>query len=440
MSDESAPKRWAIRSTRVCLPDRIQAATLVIEGQKITSVIVGEAPSDVPLTDVGDLVIAPGLIDAGVHINEPGQEDWEGFQSATRAAAAGGVTTLIDMPLCSIPVTTTVEALKAKKEAAKNQCLVDVEFFGGLIPGNADEVVGLIEHGVRGIKTYLCNSGLDEFPAVEKDELRAIMPVLATHRVPLLVHAELTDDSPPTIQNLRSYSEYATSRPSSWEVRAIKRLIRLCREYRTDIHIAPFSASQALPAIKAARKEGLPLTIATSPHYLYFAAEQIGSGQTHFKCAPPIRSEKNQRKLNEALQRGHIDSVASDHQSFPPELRKMDTGDIVRARGGIASLQLTLPIMSTLANRNGWSLEQLTSWLSTTPAKRFGLDQNKGQLTEGKDADLCVWDPTAKWTVRAEELLHRHKVTPYAGEQLTGQVHQTYSRGKLVFDSQSPST
>ncbi len=429
---EQSSQRWALRSSHVCLPDGTRPATLVIDGQRIAEVIIGDADiGDLPVEDVGNWVVSPGLVDAHVHINEPGRSEWEGFQTATQAAAAGGVTTIIDMPLNSSPVTTTAAALEQKKRAAENQCCVDVQFYGGLVPGNVDQLPGLIDAGVKGIKAFLCDSGLDEFPAASEADLRTAMPLLRDRDLPLLVHAELVDPNAPEIKDVRCYQQYLASRPDRFEQSAITLLIDLCREYRTRVHLVHLATATALPRLAAARREGLPITVETCPHYLYFAAERIHDGQTEFKCAPPIRSEQNRRDLCDALTAGQIDTIGSDHSPCPPELKHLDNGDFSRAWGGIASLQLTLPIVWTLAQRTGWSIDQLANWLSMTPAKIFGLE-HKGKIAVGYDADFCVWDPDAEWTVVGQELHHRHGVTPYDGERLRGSVKQTYVRGKLV--------
>jgi allantoinase len=406
---------------------------LVIDGQRIAEVIDETAElGSLPLEDVGDWVVSPGLVDAHVHINEPGRSQWEGFETATKAAAAGGVTTIIDMPLNSSPVTTTAAALAEKKRAAENQCCVEVQFYGGLVPGNVEQLHGLFQAGVKGIKAFLCDSGLDEFPAASEADLRAAMPLLRDWNLPLLVHAELVDHDVPEIRDVRCYQQYLASRPDRFEQAAIALLIDLCREYRCRVHIVHLATAVALPMLEAARSEGLPITVETCPHYLYFASERIRDGQTQFKCAPPIRSEQNRRDLCDALTAGQIDTIGSDHSPCPPELKHLDVGDFSRAWGGIASLQLTLPIIWTLAQQSGWSIDQLAKWLSMAPAKNFGL-QHKGQISVGYDADFCVWDPESEWTVVGQQLHHRHSVTPYDGEQLRGLVKQTYVRGKLVY-------
>lgn len=432
IGDQSS-RRWILQSSRVCLPEGTRPAAVVIDDRRIAEVIDGRPATDqLPVCDVGDWVVSPGLIDAHVHINEPGRSEWEGFQSATQAAAAGGATTIIDMPLNSNPVTTCIAALESKKRAAEPQCRIDVEFYGGLVPGNAGQVAALIDAGVKGIKAFLCDSGLDEFPAVGEDDLRAVLPILRDRDLPLLVHAERVDLDVPPIHDVRSYQQYLASRPDRFEKSAIALLIDLCREYRARIHVVHLAAAAALPLLQAARSQGLPITVETCPHYLYFAADRIRDGQTQFKCAPPIRSEQNRQQLRDALTAGQIDTIGSDHSPCPPELKQLESGDFVRAWGGIASLQLTLPIIWTVAQQTGWSFGQLATWLSTAPARIFGLPL-KGRIAVGCDADFCVWDPESEWTVVGPELHHRHGVTPYDGENLRGLVKQTYVRGQLVY-------
>jgi len=426
-------RQFALRSRRVVLPDGVREAIVVVEGERIAAVLAADAAVPaVPVEHLGDLVISPGVIDAHVHINEPGRTDWEGFETATRAAAAGGVTTLVDMPLNGSPVTTSPAALAEKQTAAAGKCFVDTAFYGGLVPGNADRMQPLIDAGVAGVKAFLCHSGLDEFPNATEADLRAAMPVLARNKVPLLVHAELVS-SAPAMTDVRSYARYVASRPVEWELDAIELLIRLCRETRCPVQIVHLAAAEALPLLAAARREGLPITVETCPHYLFFDATNIADGDTRFKCAPPIRPGEAAR-LWQGLTDETIDTIGSDHSPCPPEMKRLDTGDFTRAWGGIASLQLTLPVVWTLCSRNGGDyLSRLAKWLSGAPARLIGMDQRKGRIAAGYDADLAVWDAEAKWTVRGEHLHHRHKLTPYDGAELTGLVRRTYVRGNLVF-------
>lgn len=430
----------AIQSNRVITPDGEIAAAIIIESNRIDAVVPhDQIPDSMACEDFGDLVISPGVVDAHVHINQPGRTHWEGFATATAAAAAGGVTTLIDMPLNSAPVVTNAAALQTKRDAASGQCVVNVEFYGGLIPGNEIEIPGLIAGGVKGIKAFLCDSGLDEFPAATQRELRSVLPMLKEADLPLLAHAEITSEvSPSAGQSFRhwpqrSYAAYAQSRPESFELTAIELLIGLCREFHTPIHIVHLATAAALPMIQRAKAEGLPLTVETCPHYLYFCDDDIGDGQTQFKCAPPIRTAANRAALCAAVGSGLIDTIGSDHSPCPPELKHLLSGDFSKSWGGIASLQLTLPIINTIAQEENWSLDKLAQILSQKPAQTFGLGNRKGQIAAGFDADLIIWDPESEFSVVGEELKHRHSITPYDGVTLTGRVIRTYVGGDLVF-------
>jgi allantoinase len=424
-------QKFAIASRHVVLPDGVRPAAVLIDGRVIADVIDRDrVPSDVPCEDFGDLVIAPGVIDAHVHINEPGRTEWEGFETATRAAAAGGVTMVVDMPLNSSPVTTTLAALKAKQAAAAGKCAVDVGFYGGLVPGNVHQIEPLLDAGVLGIKAFLCHSGLDEFPNATLADLKAAAPILAKHKRPLLVHAELTNGPAPCPAETRRYGEYLATRPPQWESDAIEMLIELCRDTSCHIHIVHLANADALPLIEAAKGEGLPLTVETCPHYLCFAAEEIPDGATQYKCAPPIREGRHRELLWEALKRGVIDTIGSDHSPCPPEMKHLESGNFMEAWGGIASLQLTLPIVWTEASRRGIGLEQVFRWLSTNPARLIGLESMKGKIAPGYCSDLIVWNPETRWHVRAGELQHRHKLTPYDGVELLGAVERTYASEK----------
>jgi allantoinase len=422
--------KFALTSRRVVLPNGVRPAAVLINGEQIVGVMDrDQVPSDVSCRDFGDLVIAPGLIDAHVHINEPGRTEWEGFKTASRAAAVGGVTTLVDMPLNCSPVTTTADAYRLKRIAARRS-LVDFNLYGGLIPGNAGQIERMVRAGARGIKAFLCHSGLDEFPAATLADLQAAAPILAKYNRPLLVHAELTNAPAPCPTEAHRYADYLATRPPQWESDAIEMLIELCRSTRCHVHIVHLANADALPLIEAAKHEGLPLTVETCPHYLHFAAEEIPDGATQFKCAPPIRESRHREALWDALQRGVIDTIGSDHSPCPPEMKHLETGNFMAAWGGIASLQLTLPIVWTGASRRGIPLERIFQWLSTNPARLVGLDQEKGKIAPGYRADLIVWNPETSWQVHADKLQHRHKLTPYDGVDLIGYVERTFVGGK----------
>lgn len=428
-------RTYILTSQRVLLSGKLQPAGILVEDGKIgdvSSEYLHRADSQsTPIINYGDAVIMPGLIDPHVHINEPGRTDWEGFETATLAAAAGGITLLADMPLNSSPVTTSAEALRTKRMAAEGKSRVDVVYYGGLIPGNENRIGELLDAGVSGIKAFLSPSGLDEFPNCTEKELRRVMPLLASRGVPLLVHAEHPDDTTDT--HPVTYTEYERSRPPRWEIRAIALLIRLCRETRCPVHIVHLSAADALPMLRQARNEGLPITVETAPHYLYFAAEEIPISDPRFKCAPPIRDARNRDALWNGLRSGDIDFVATDHSPCPPELK---SGSLTEAWGGISSLQLMLPAVWTAGRKCGATIADIAGWTSNSAARFLGMSSHQGAIAPGQDASLVVWHPEKKFTVDATKLYHRHPVTPYDGDVLSGVVEATWLRGKQVFSSQ----
>jgi allantoinase len=442
-----------IGSRRVVLPDSMRPASIEIRN----GVIAGVVPYDPTRgEDYCDLVIIPGLVDTHVHINEPGRAEWEGFATATRAAAAGGVTTLIEMPLNSIPATVSVEALETKVEAAQGQCWVDVGFWGGVIPGNVDEVRPLWEAGCFGFKCFLAPSGVDQFPHVAEADLRPAMREIAACGGVLLAHAEdpaylllssKTDSSSPGAgQNhrpagfsARQYANYLRSRPRRAEDSAIELLIRLSADTGCRVHVVHLSSSDSLEQLAAARAHGLTLTAETCPHYLTFEAEKIPDGATEFKCAPPIRESANREALWRALRGGGIDFVVSDHSPCPPAMKCRETGNFFSAWGGVASLELGLSAVWTEARQRSASIEEVVRWMSAGPAKLAGLGKRKGAIAPGYDADLVVWDPETSFTVDPTRLRQRHKLTPYAGRRLLGVVHKTLLRGREV-DLEGPAT
>ena len=426
----------ALKSHRVVLPEGERAATILLENGRISALLPYEAEfaAGTEVIDVGHRAILPGIIDPHVHINEPGRTDWEGFNTATRAALAGGLTSLVDMPLNSAPVTTSVANLELKKAATKGQLHCNVGFWGGVVPGNADEIEPLIAAGVLGFKAFLTHSGIDDFPNATEEDLRRVMPILARHRLPLLVHCELSEDRDDWKQNdHRSYPNYLASRPKKWEDEAIALMIRLCEEFDCWVHIVHLSSADSIAPIAAAKARGLPLTVETGQHYLYFNAEDIGDGQTQFKCAPPIRERINNDQLWAALQTGIIDFVATDHSPAPPDLKQLESGDFTTAWGGIASLQLALPVLWTAARRRGADLSDMARWLSANPARLAGQAGKKGQIAPGFDADLVVFDAEQTFEVREEMIQHKHKVSPYLWQELTGVVELTFLAGELVF-------
>jgi len=429
-----------IRSTRVLLPTGIQPAEIEIVGDRIVAVrgpsgdrdpaSADRGPSEV--RDYGSILVMPGVVDTHVHVNEPGRTEWEGFATATAAAAAGGITTIVDMPLNSVPATTTMKGLDAKRRVAP-LAGVEVAFWGGVVPGNWHELDGLATAGVRGFKCFLSPSGVDEFASVEERDLRHALTVLARRKLPLLAHAEW----PPALHMIpftadpRAYRTWLESRPPDAEVDAIALLLSLCEEFGARIHIVHLATELALPALRAARAKGLHVTVETCPHYLTFAAEEIPDGATLFKCAPPIRGRATRDALWRALEDGDIDLIATDHSPCPPELK--GDGDFLRAWGGIASLELSLPIVWTGASARGLGVERVAQWLCAAPARLAGLDGRKGAIVSGQDADLVVWDPDAEFVVDESRLHQRHRRTPYAGRRLRGRVIATYARGRLVY-------
>ena len=429
-----------IRSRRVVTPETINPASVRIRDGVIAA--LGEwddIPAQTPLVDAGDAVVMPGLVDAHVHVNEPGRTEWEGFTTATRAAAAGGVTTLVDMPLNSIPPTTTQDGFAQKLAAARGQCWIDVAFWGGVIPGNTHELRPLLKAGVRGFKCFLIHSGVDEFPHVTESNLLEAMPELASLGSVLLVHAEVPEPIEKAAEELKNsnpqdYQTFLKSRPRASENEAVELMIRLCRETGARVHIVHHSSSDVLPLLKTAKAEGLPLTVETCPHYLTFAAEEIPDGATHFKCCPPVRERENRERLWAALAEGVIDMVVSDHSPCTPNLKLLETGDFLDAWGGIAALQFSLPAIWTQIQKRGFGLRELTRWMSAAPAKLAGLEERKGHLAVGFDADIVIFQPEKEFKVVPEIIEFKNKLTPYAGMNLRGVVEATYVRGVRVYE------
>jgi len=430
----------AIRGKRVMTPEGVIAATVHMRNGIVTSITgYNEFPSARNIHDAGDSMVIPGLVDTHVHINEPGRADWEGFETATRAAAAGGVTTLIDMPLNCVPATTTAAALEKKRTAARNKCWVNVGFWGGVVPGNTSELRGLDRAGVFGFKCFLVPSGVLEFANVSEADLREALPVLAAMNSPLLVHAELPEPIEAAGRKVRKsdptqYKTWLRSRPAAAETKAIEMLVRLTREFKSHVHFVHVSSKLSVPLILRAKKEGLPVTAETCPHYLFFAAGSIGDGRTQFKCAPPVRDAENNRKLWKALGNGAIDFVVSDHSPSPPSMKCLKAGDFFRAWGGISSLQLGLPAIWTRLSGTEYSLRHLVRWMCSGPAQLAGLDKHKGAIAPGYDADIVVWNPEMSFVVKSKTLQHRHKLTPYLGESLHGIVETTFLRGEMIYD------
>ncbi len=423
---------FVLRSRRVVTPEGVRAASVHVVAGRIGRVGGWDDWAEGgPLVDAADFLVMPGLVDSHVHINEPGRTEWEGFASATRAAAAGGITTICDMPLNSIPATTTVAALEAKRAAAQNQTSVAVEFIGGVVPGNTSQLEPIRDAGVCAFKCILSPSGVAEFPNEGEADLREAFPVLARLGLPLMVHAE----DPAMLSaaaGSRIYGDYLASRPITAEHTAIALLVRLMEQCPTPVHIVHLSSASSLQLVRGARVRGLPLTVETCPHYLTFAAEEIPEGATEYKCAPPIREAVEREALWAALLDGTIDLVTSDHSPCLPSM-KQTAGDFGSAWGGIASLQLSLGAVWTGARERGAAPSRIVEWMSTAPARLVGLSNRKGMLAAGRDADIVVWDPEGSFVVDPSTLLHRHPLTPYAGRRLFGVVQATYTGGHLAF-------
>jgi allantoinase len=434
----------AIKSDRIITPGGIQKAVLLIKDGLIADITRDLPSDDTPIVDVGNQVVMPGIIDPHVHINEPGRTDWEGFDTATRSAITGGITLLVDMPLNSSPVTTTAKAFDEKIRSCfdtdnqTSRIHTNCGFWGGIIPGNEKEIEPLIKKGVLGFKAFLTHSGIDEFPNVTEADLRKAMPIIARHGLPLLVHCELESAQPPQTHKWKdrtSYRQYLQSRPRKWEDDAIALMIRLCEEFNCRTHIVHLSSADSIEQIAKAKQKGLPLTVETGQHYLYFIAEEISDGQTQFKCAPPIREQENNDQLWDALKHGVIDLVATDHSPAPPSLKMLDKGDFMHAWGGISSVQLALPALWTMARENDCDIDDIAKWLCENPAALTGQKNKKGRIAKGYDADLVVWDPEKSFHVTINSIYHKHRLTPYLNEELYGVVIQTWLKGEKVFDN-----
>jgi allantoinase len=429
-----------ITSRRIVTPTGMVHGAVVVTDGVISEVAAdSDGPDARRRVDAGDAAVLPGVVDTHVHVNEPGRTEWEGFETATRAAAAGGITTIVDMPLNSVPVTTTVDALRAKARAADGRARVDYGFWGGVVPGNTSDLRPLVAAGALGFKCFLVPSGIDEFAHVDRRVLREAMPILADLGVVLLAHAELPGPIERAGRTLasgdpRRYATFLTSRPPAAELEAIDLLLGLSRETGCPVHIVHLSAADGATRIAAARAADVRATVETCPHYLTFAAEEIPDGATVFKCAPPIREAANREALWRALADDTIHLVASDHSPAVPDLKCLDAGDFMRAWGGVASLQLSLPATWTAARDRGHTPADVARWMAERPAALAGLGRHKGRIAAGYDADLVILDPDARFTVDAGRLHHRHPVTPYDGRPLHGVVRRTFVRGVCVFD------
>jgi allantoinase len=429
----------AFLSRRTVTPEGILPRAILVEGERIEAVVApDQVPADAEVHDFGEATILPGLVDSHVHMNDPGRAEWEGFETATRAAAAGGYTFLVDMPLNCLPATTTVAALERKREAARGNCRVDWAAWGGVVSDNPRDIEPLAAAGVLGFKCFLIDAGIDGFRMVTESELRRALPHVARTGMPLLVHAELGGPVEAATEKLadadwRSYATYLKSRPDEAELSAIRLLLQLCRDYSFRLHIVHLSTSLALPELNAAREEGLHLTVETCPHYLHLAAETIAEGATLCKCAPPIRSRENREGLWRGLRDGSIDMVVTDHSPCLPAMKGLEEGSFKAAWGGIASLSLALPLLWTEASQRGFTQRDIALWMAERPARLAGFDSRKGRIAAGYDADLVVFDTDAEFVVTRDVLHYRHAISPYMGETLRGRVKATYLRGEPVF-------
>ncbi|QNI32864.1 allantoinase AllB [Alloacidobacterium dinghuense] len=434
-------------SQHVLTPVGIRPAAVIVDGEKIVGLReLHEIPPNVETVDCGRYALLPGLVDAHTHINEPGRTDWEGFETGTMAAAAGGFTTLIDMPLNCLPATTTVAALEAKRNAASGKCMVDWCAWGGISEHNTEHLELLAANGVRGFKCFLADPGIDGFARVDEAELRTAAKHIVRTGLPLLTHAEL----PGPIQlagvtltqaDWRKYGTWLASRPDEAEIEAIRLMLGLSEEYGFRLHIVHLATAYAIPDLCRARERGVRVTIETCPHYLHFAAETIPDGSTLHKCAPPIRSAANREALWEALKEGVIDLIGTDHSPCPPTLKRLNDGNFQTAWGGIASLSVALPAVWSGMRIRGFNLGDLARWMSANPAALASIDHHKGAIAEGRDADLVVFDPDREIGVVAEGLHTRHLVSPYLGERMYGKVLATWLRGEQVFvDGKFPSS
>ena len=423
-----------IRAKRAVFPDGIRPAVVVVDDERITALLEDgaavEAREEIVVPD--DQVLMPGLVDSHVHVNEPGRTPWEGYESATRAGLAGGITTILDMPLNSSPPTTTVDNLDAKEEAAQGKLSVDVGFWGGAVPGNIDQMAPLWDKGVFGFKCFTAHSGIDEYGYLGYEGVKEVLAKLAELDAVLIVHAEdsrILAEAPQDITD--QYATFLASRPRAAENTAIEQVLAAARETGARVHILHLSSAEALPAIRAAKQEGVKVTVETCPHYLTFASELIPDGATEYKCCPPLRENDNRKALWEGLKDGTIDHIASDHSPCTVDLKVKDTGHFGKAWGGVASVQLGLPAVWTAGEEFGIELSDIARWLAANPCASFRVP-GKGSIAVGNDADFAVVAPEETFVVDVEDLEHKNKISPYQGRTLRGVVKRTVLRGRTV--------
>jgi len=433
---------FALRSRRVISNGTMLAACVEVQDEKIIAIHPYQQQLACVCTDLGDAVLMPGLVDSHVHINEPGRTEWEGFNTATQAAAAGGITSLVDMPLNCIPVTTTKAAFLEKLAAVQDKLWVDCGFWGGVIPSNLAALDELLTAGVLGVKSFMIDSGIDEFPPVEAHDISNALPILAKHNVPYLLHAELDNEHLPPAAIGDNYQSFLASRPKHWENEAVALMVKLAQQAQqqginSKVHIVHLSSAEALDSIANAQAQGLAFTAETCPHYLTIAAEQIPNGKTLFKCCPPIREQHNKEQLWQAVKQGTISMIVSDHSPCTPQLKHIDSGDLEHAWGGISALQFGLSLIWSEAQQRGFSLVDLSRLMAQAPAEFAGLSSVKGDIAVGKHADFCIFDDSASYQISTEMIKHRHKISPYVGQTVNGQVLATYVRGQLVYQDDS---
>lgn len=424
-----------LHSKRVLIDGKLIEATVFIDNGIISDIKQGRVEEG-DFVSYDNLVIMPGLIDCHVHINEPGRTEWEGFDTATKAAAAGGITTLIDMPLNSSPVTITAKELENKIKASEGKLHVNCGFWGGLVPNNINELDSLIDTGIMGIKVFLTHSGIDEFPNVLGEDLKKAMAIIAKKDVPLLAHCELDEKGydKELIENPISYQAYLHSRPKHWEDNAIKMMIELSKETGCHTHVVHLSSANGIPLIKKAQEENIPVTTETCTHYLFFNAEEIPDGKTVYKCAPPIREKENNEKLWGGLKEGVIDFIITDHSPATPGIKELETGNLKKAWGGIAGLQFNLPAVWKKSEEHQNNVSDIAKLMSENVAKFLKLNNSKGLIKKGYDADVVVWNPEKSFVATTESIKHRHKLSPYVGYELKGEVVTTYVNGEKVYE------
>ena len=436
MRNLKAKPEYLIRGNQLFLEGQLRKGSFLVKNGKIAEVFKEISSIEgIPIIDAMDFIVMPGLIDSHVHVNEPGRTHWEGFETASKAAVAGGVTSIVDMPLNSEPVTISRSALSQKKEAARKNAFVNCFYWGGLVPKNIDQLPDLLKTEILGFKAFLCHSGLDSFPNMDENSLRKVMPLIQKAGLPLLVHCEMDIDNQYNPNaSPQQYNSWLTSRPDEMEVQAIRLVIQLASEFDCHVHIVHLATSKALPLIREAKRKGIPITVETCPHYLYFHAETVPDGNVRYKCAPPIRKEENKLLLLKALTEGWIDTIGSDHSPAPPAIKQIDTGNFMTAWGGIAGLQFSLPVLWSILKNKEDGLSLLVEKMIRQPAKLCGLANQKGKIAPGYDADFIIWDPNDSFVVDTQNTYHRYpEISPYLGEKLTGKVLQTFVMGTRVF-------